>query len=299
MKFTIIAFLLPVLIACKSDNVSNKRLLVCSTSIIASCISEIVGDDFTVESLMGPGVDPHSYNPRPNDIKKLNSAAVIIYNGFHLEGKMQTIFKRLKLQTKVFALSDYYPKKSQIKLNQQGATDPHIWFGSFEWLKSLKTVTIHLGSIYPAYKLAFRQRFSLFSEKITRFSNQTILLFKQIPQSQRVLITSHDAFHYFGNTFGLKVMALQGVSTVQEPSLKHVYALVDFIVEHNVKAIYIEHSVSPKTVQLILESANKRHAKVKLGGTLYSDALGPKNHLSGTYLGMLKHNCWTIYKSLK
>lgn len=299
MKFTIIAFLLLVLIACKSDNVSNQRLIVCSTSIIASCISEIVGDDFTVESLMGPGVDPHSYNPRPNDIKKLNSAAVIIYNGFHLEGKMQTIFKRLKLQTKVFALSDYYPKKSQIKLNQQGATDPHIWFGSFEWLKSLKTVTDHLGSIYPTYKLGFKQRFSFFSEKITRFSNQTILLFKQIPQSQRVLITSHDAFHYFGNTFGLKVMALQGVSTVQEPSLKHVYALVDFIVEHNVKAIYIEHSVSPKTVQLILESAHKRQASVKLGGTLYSDALGSKNHLSRTYLGMLKHNCWTIYKSLK
>jgi manganese/zinc/iron transport system substrate-binding protein len=113
------------------------------------------------------------------------------------------------------------------------------------------------------------------------------------------LITSHDAFHYFGNTFGLKVMSLQGVSTVQEPSLKHVYELVDFIVKHKVKALFIENSVSPKTVQLIIENAQKRNANVRLGGTLYSDALGPKNQLGGTYLGMIQHNCSVIYKNLK
>lgn len=299
MKLAAIAFLLSILIACKTDSISNERLIVCSTSIIASCISEIVGDDFIVTSLMGPNIDPHSYNPRPNDIKKLNSAAIIIYNGFHLEGKMHTVFNRLKLQTKVFALSDYFPNKSEIKLNQQGAIDPHIWFGTFEWLQSLKKISQQLGSYYPAYKLSINQRYKLFSDNIIRFSHQAKSLFKQIPRAQRILITSHDAFHYFGNTFGIKVLALQGVSTVQEPSLKHVYALVDYIVMNKVKAIYIEHSVSPKTVQLILESARKKHAKVKLGGTLYSDALGPKYQLSGTYLGMLKHNCWTIYKSLK
>lgn len=299
MKLSAITFLLVFLIACKSDNVSNERLIVCSTSIIANCISEIVGDDFTVVSLMGPGVDPHSYNPRPNDIKKLNSAAVIVYNGFHLEGKMQTIFKRLKKQSKVFALSDSYPRKSLIKLNQQGAIDPHIWFGSFDWIKSLKHITNQLSKIYPNQRIEFIQRYRKFSSKIISFSQQTILSFKKIPYSQRVLITSHDAFHYFGNTFGLKVMALQGVSTVQEPSLKHVYELVDYIVKYKVKALYIEHSVSPKTVQLILESAQKRFPDVTLGGTLYSDALGSKHQLSGTYLGMLKHNCWTIYKSLK
>jgi manganese/zinc/iron transport system substrate-binding protein len=299
MKFTIIAFLLLVLISCKSDNVSNKRLIVCSTSIIADCISQIVGTDFSVVPLMGPGVDPHSYNPRPKDLKLLNSASIVIYNGFHLEGKMQAVFHQLSKRKHVIALAHFYPKSAQITLNKYGGIDPHIWFGTYDWLTSIRGATRELSLFYPKYETMFQDRFRLFQHKVRLTSKRAISKFVSIPYSQRVLITSHDAFHYFGNTFGLKVMSLQGVSTVQEPSLKHVYELVDFIVKHKVKALFIENSVSPKTVQLIIENAQKRNANVRLGGTLYSDALGPKNQLGGTYLGMIQHNCSVIYKNLK
>lgn len=292
-------FLLAQLFSCSSANKLNQRLIVCSTSIIADCISKIVGSQFRVVSLMGPDVDPHAYNPRPNDLKLLNNASVVVYNGFHLEGKMQSIFKQLSKRKQVIALGTFFPEAAQIKLNAHGAVDPHIWFATFDWLKSLEKTTIQLGLLFPTHQADFRQRYQLFASEIRSFCQQSIALFDKIPLSKRVLITSHDAFHYFGNTFNLHVLSLQGVSTVQEPSLKRVYELVDFIVKNKVKALFIENSVSPKTVELILESARERNASVVLGGTLYSDALGPKSHLSGSYLGMLQHNCWTVYKSLK
>lgn len=290
------------LLSCKvkTEQQGDKPLVVCSTSIIADCVQEIAGDDFEVVSLMGAGVDPHAYNPRPTDVEQLEQADVIIYNGLHLEGKMASLFSDLAKRSSVIAVSNHFPKNKLILADPSTNThDPHIWFATEDWLIALEGVTEELGEKYPEKATQLKERFKVYREKVMVEMKGWKDKIAEIPEQQRVLITSHDAFHYFGKEYTIKVKALQGVSTTQEPGVRDVMELVDFITENHIKALFIEHSVSPKSLQAVRESCKSKRHKVAVGGTLYSDALGNSRGKAGTYIGMLNENIITICKGLK
>lgn len=298
----LILFCVLTLAACKVKNEQQgeKPLVVCSTSIIADCVKQIAGDDFEVVSLMGAGVDPHAYNPRPSDVDQLEKADVIVYNGLHLEGKMAGLFADLGKRSPVLAVSDYFPKKQLILVEKNtGTYDPHIWFATKDWLTALEGVIKELARLYPEKEKELMERYHAYKMEITEKAASWKQTIAEIPQKQRVLITSHDAFHYFGKEYDVKVKALQGVSTTQEPGVKDVMELVDFITTNRIKALFIEHSVSPKSLQAVRESCKSKGHEVAVGGTLYSDALGSKGGKADTYAGMLAENISTIVKGLK
>lgn len=301
MKRGIIFSILIILLGCKVEpkKTNEKLVIVCSTSIIRDCIQEIVGDSISVESLMGPGIDPHSYNPRPSDIELLNKGNVIIYNGLHLEGKMAEQFESLKKRKTVYAVSDGIPSDKLLVTDASSQTiDPHIWFDTEIWLDGLKKIVDQLIIEYPAYKITFQSNFKAFQTKTQKQKKELRQILAQIPQKQRVLITSHDAFHYFGRSMGVEVKALQGISTTQEPGVQDAVNLVDFIVKRDIKSVFVEHSVSPKALKTIVESCKQKGHAIQVGGTLYSDALGDASSSGGTYMTMLSSNVNSIVKGL-
>jgi len=299
----VILSLLWILQGCKVDpkqQTNERAIVVCSTSIIANNMQVILGEEFDVRSLMGPGVDPHSYNPRPSDVQLLQNADVIVYNGFHLEGKMADLFHQLAQSKPTFAVADYFPENQKISASKSNnVVDPHIWFTPESWLKSVGKVAYKLAELYPQNADGIKKRLELYQKKTLEEMSAIKNELATIPIEQRVLITSHDAFHYFGRYFDIEVRALQGVSTTQEPGVRDVLELVDFIVNRKIKSIFIEHSVSPKSIQAVIESCNAKGHKVKIGGTLYSDALGAPNSDGGTYIQMIRHNITAISEGLK
>jgi manganese/zinc/iron transport system substrate-binding protein len=301
-RISIITAALLLLGGCKIDPNREKRELeiVCSTSIIRDCVQEIVGDSIHVQSLMGPGIDPHSYNPRPSDISLLNNATVVIYNGLHLEGKMAQLFEELGKRKTVLSIASGISKDALIVTDPEtGTTDPHIWFDTKIWLDGMEKIVEDLSTAYPKYEKRFKANFRVYRAKVENEQQVLREALKVIPEERRVLITSHDAFHYFSRCFDVKVRALQGISTTQEPGVQDVVNLVNYIVEHHVKALFVEHSVSPKAIRTVIESCQRKGHRVRVGGTLYSDALGDANSSGGTYLLMLDHNVNTLIKGLK
>lgn len=287
------------LLACRvQQRKENDKLIVCSTSIVADCVRQVVGNRLTVKSLMGPGVDPHTYNPRPSDVSLLNDAKLVVYTGFHLEGKMAELFERLAERKAVVSFQTDFPK-TKILYTDKITPDPHVWFDTDSWIQSMNGVVDKLIDLYPQYELEFRENFYHFLQKVEAKTLELKRELAKIPENRRILITSHDAFHYFGRTFNIQVKALQGVSTSQEPGVRDVVDLVDFIVDHQVKAIFVENSVSPKALNSVLNSVKRKGYHVKIGGTLFSDALGSKGSGADTYLGMLSHNVNSIKDGLK
>jgi manganese/zinc/iron transport system substrate-binding protein len=301
-RIALAGFILVVVSACKIDpnREKNELNVVCSTSIIRDCVQEIVGDSFEVRSLMGPGIDPHSYNPRPSDISLLNNATVVIYNGLHLEGKMAQLFEELGRRKTVLAVSSGIPKASLIVTDPRtGVTDPHIWFDTKIWLQGMERIVEKLSEAYPKYRRRFEANFLLYRKKVEIEQVRLKQELTVIPEERRVLITSHDAFHYFSRCFDVRVQALQGISTTQEPGVQDVVNLVNYIVRHKVKALFVEHSVSPKAIQTVIESCRRKGHNVRVGGTLYSDALGDEKSPGRTYLRMLDYNVHTLIEGLK
>ncbi|AEA44483.1 metal ABC transporter solute-binding protein, Zn/Mn family [Fluviicola taffensis] len=297
--FTYIAILFFTLLSCKvQKKKENEKLIVCSTSILADCVKQVVGEKLDVKSLMGPGVDPHTYNPRPSDIVLLNDAKLVVYTGFHLEGKMAELFIRLSERKAVVSVQLDFPT-NKVLFTDKITPDPHVWFDTDSWIQGMNGVVDQLIELYPQHELEFRENFYHFMLKVEHKTAQLKEKLAEIPKGKRVLITSHDAFHYFGRTFDIRVKALQGVSTSQEPGVRDIVDLVDFIVKNDIKAIFVENSVSPKALNSVLSSVTRRGHQVTIGGTLFSDALGSKGSGADTYIGMLNHNVISIKEGLE
>ncbi len=297
MKHLLVLIALIGLFGCTTAEKRTKPLIVCSTSIIASCVQEIVGPDYEVVALMGPEIDPHSYNPRPSDAILLEDADVIIYNGFHLEGKMAELFHNLDQRKTVISIAEYYPKEVRIVVDDQGAVDPHIWFDPCAWFTGLAGVEEELELKYPKDANNFQRNLNAFGLHLSAEYQTLKTKLAEIPYEQRVIITSHDAFHYFARAFNCQVRAIQGTSTTQDPSVQSLLQLQNYIVKHKIKALFVENSVNPKSIASLIENCSAKNHEVKIGGTLYSDALGRKR--ATTYIDMLNENVTTIYNALK
>lgn len=299
IKFLSLLTLL-VFSGCQLEKNNEKPLVLATTGIIGDCMKEILGNQAEVLSLMGAGVDPHYFKPSHGDMRLLGNARMVIHNGNRLEGKMSSIFEKLKKYKTVLAVSDGIPSNKMRSLNKnETILDPHIWLDPLLWVEGLDSMVIQLGKTDFNTDL-IRQNWERYRKEILEVHHQYLKRFSQvIPEDQRILITSHDAFFYFGKTYGFSVKGLQGISTAAEFSIRDLTNLVDFIVENNVKAIFIENSVPPKNLLKVIEACKRKGHVVKMGGELYSDALGDKNSKADTYIKMLLYNFETILEALK
>lgn len=303
-KYSLIGLIALILTACseKEKEANDKLIIVTTTGMIADAVKNITGDKAEVIALMGPGVDPHLYKASQGDIEKLRNADIIFYNGLHLEGKMQEIFESLAKDKPVFAVSDGINKDRLLKINtdvDKILYDPHIWFDVALWQEATHYILQQLMQNDLHNAEAYLETGTTYLDSLSQLHAYVQHALNTIPEENRILITSHDAFEYFGRAYGIKVLGLQGISTAAEFGLKDVTDMVDTIIAEKVKAVFVESSVSEKSIRSVQEGCNQKNYKVKLGGTLFSDAMGNAGTPEGTYLGMVRHNVQTISQALK
>lgn len=274
--------------------------IVCTTGMLGDAISRIAGDRAEVTNLMGPGVDPHLYKATQGDLKRLTGADVVFYNGLHLEGKMGEVLDKVARLKPVIALGDSIPTDKLINsTDYASAYDPHIWFDVSLWSEAVGIAGHILADLDTAYAKTYRANTEAFQHQLAQLHAFVQQEINRIPPEQRILITAHDAFEYFGEAYGIEVRGLQGISTVSEYGLKDVSDLVNLITSRNIKAIFVESSVPRKSLEAVVEGCAKRGHTTRIGGTLYSDAMGEAGTPEGTYPGMVRANVRTIVEALR
>lgn len=303
-KIWLCFFCVAFLAACvPADKEQSEFRVVSTTNLIADALDYLAGDLCEVKSLMGPGVDPHLYKASQGDLALLSEADLIVYNGLHLEGKMAGLFEKLaKTRGKdaVLSLGKMVNKEKLIVLDEKNQlTDPHIWFDHELWLQALSCVQKVLVAKLPQHADTLNARWIRYQAEVQKASMQWKGSFEDLPAEKKILITSHDAFHYLGRSYGIRVHGLQGISTIGEYGIQDISRLSDTIITHKVAAIFTESSVNPKSIEALRENCLRKGHAVKVGGELFSDALGAKGTPEGTYSGMLHHNLQTIYQALK
>ena len=297
-------FLQFCLIGCKADNSpaqhkhDGKMVVVATTGMIADMVQNITGDQAKVFCLMGSGVDPHSYEPRESDVTKILEAQLVVYNGLHLEGKMSDLLEQSNKKGNFIALAQAL-EKSDLRF-ENNEPDPHIWFDVQLWKKCSAFVTEKIASMRPEMADEVRKNGGKYMEKLEALDKDIRAKISTIPPTQRVLITAHDAFGYFGKAYGFEVRGVQGISTVSETSNQEIANLAKFMVERKIRAFFVENSVSRKNLEKLKEVVGtiSKDFSVREGGELYSDALGPPKSLASTYEGMIRHNLESITKGL-
>ncbi|MGE6227057.1 metal ABC transporter solute-binding protein, Zn/Mn family [Paenibacillus chitinolyticus] len=283
----------------KAGNAGKVRITT-TIGMIADIAREIGGEHVEVTSLMKSGVDPHLYKASQGDISKLDKADVIFYNGLHLEGKMTEILEQMGGKKPTVAVSDPIDRKELRSGDDAGTQyDPHIWFNVKHWMTASEKVRDELIKFDSAHEQDYRSKSDAYLAKLKELDVYTQSEIASIPEGARVLVTAHDAFGYFGDAYGIKVMGLQGMSTASEYGSKDVTDLRDYLVANKIKAVFIESSVPQKAIDAVIEGAKQKGHEVKIGGTLYSDAMGEEGTNEGTYIGMVRHNVDTIVKALK
>jgi len=278
----------------------GKLKIVCTTGMLEDAVRNIAGEAVEVEALMGPGVDPHLYKASQGDLQKLTGADVIVYNGLHLEGKMAEVFHNMSEIKPVIAGADGIAKDKIKKMEGTVDTyDPHVWFDVMLWSDVVKYLSVELSKLDTANAATYQANADRYLKQLDTLNQKVKEQVLTIPETQRVLITAHDAFGYYGKAYQIEVKGLQGISTMSEFGLKDVSDLVNFIKDRKIKAVFVETSVSDKALKAVVEGCKERGHEVLIGGSLYSDAMGAKGTFAGTYIGMVSTNTETIVNSLK
>lgn len=309
LLWAILTGLLLFTAACKkSDNASSgnhKMQIVTTTGMIKDAVKNVVKDKAEVSALMGAGVDPHLYKATQNDLTLLSNADIVFYNGLFLEGKMEDILEKLGQRKPVFAVSDgidpslFLPLSNKTGSNGKHAYDPHIWFDVSLWAKTVAQVSRHMQETDPENAAFYQSNAQEYIQKLDTLHQEVLQQIATIPKEQRLLITSHDAFNYFGRAYNIEVKGLQGISTVVEFGLKDITDMVDLLTSRKVKAVFVESSVPKKPLEAVAAGCKDRGHTVLIGGTLYSDAMGQDGTPEGTYIGMVQANVHTIVHALK
>lgn len=271
--------------------------VVCTTGMVADLVRAVAGERAKVTALISDGVDPHLYKPTRDDVSKLLKADMIFYNGFHLEGRMEASFEKMRQRGKpVTAVTSSIPEELILKAGN--AEDPHVWMDPRVWSECVESVERSLSQADPGGVEFFNANADQYRARLTEVSEWIRAATNTIPPEKRVLITAHDAFQYFGRATALEVMSLQGLSTESEAGVADINRIVDEIVKRRIPAVFFESTLSEKNILAVVEGAAARGQIVKPGGMLYSDSLGAAGTPEATCEGMLKHNTRTITKAL-
>ncbi|MEM7128200.1 MAG: zinc ABC transporter substrate-binding protein [Chloroflexota bacterium] len=299
----LLILLILLLVACSgqiSARTDNGKLnVVATTGQIADALANIGGDAIDLTGLLGPGVDPHLYVPTESNVATFSNANLIVYNGLHLEAQMLRVLEQMESRgVHVLSVGDSLPEDQLLGWDDQFPHDPHIWNDPDLWALGIEAMRDALIEADPSNEALYAENTQTYLETLAKTSAFIEEQINQIPRAQRVVITAHDAFGYFGRRFNLEVTGLQGVSTESEASAADVKELANMIVERQIPAIFVESSVSPKTIEAVQAAVADQGFEVIIGEELYSDALGEAGSDADTYVGMLRHNAKALLQAL-
>lgn len=291
--------ILPILSGCASVVNTGMRNILSTTSHIGDMVQQLIGDAAPHSTLIRTGLDPHTYKVTQSDLQRFNDARIILYNGLNLEASLERVLTQMPATIRVTSLADAFDATELLTSEDGNELDPHIWFDIELWRKAAAYVAHVLVETDPVLKAVIDQRLPQFDAELVALNTDLTAQIAQIPQEQRVLITAHDAFGYFGRAYGFEVLGVQGISTATEAGIQDMSQLADIIVSRNVPAIFVESTVSSKTIEALQAAVSARGGRVVLGGELYSDSLGDVATPATTYTGMMRHNVQTIVSALK
>jgi len=300
----ILAFVLLLLSGCikkKPADSDGKLNIITTTTMLYDLAAAIGGEHVKVTALMGPGIDPHLYQASAGDVTKMQGADIVVYNGLHLEGKMGEIFAALARTGRNIICAEDGIDDSMLLSDEYNPDihDPHIWFNVSIWKDVAKHAASRLAGIDPANAAAYYANLDKYLSGLDELENYIRGRVNEVPANQRVLVTAHDAFRYFGGAYGFEVLGLQGISTDAEAGTADVSRLAAFIAENRIKAIFVESSVPPRNIQALQAAVKARGFEVAIGGELYSDSLGDKDSAHDTYILTFKANIDTIVDALR
>ncbi|QDU39259.1 Periplasmic zinc-binding protein TroA precursor [Maioricimonas rarisocia] len=282
-----------------SSGREGKIQAVATVGMVADLVRNVGGEHVDVTQIMGAGVDPHLYKSTRDDVATIMSADIVFYAGLMLEGKMSDTLVTVARQKPVYAVTELISQDSLLEPDDfAGHYDPHVWMDVATWSQCVSAVANALSEFDPAHAEEYVGNAEEYRKRLEQLHEYGRSSIASIPESSRVLITSHDAFNYFGRAYGLEVQGVQGLSTESEAGLQRINGLVDLLVERRVRAVFVESSVPRKNIEALVDGARSRGHEVVIGGELYSDAMGQPGTYEGTYEGMLDHNITVVTRSL-
>jgi manganese/zinc/iron transport system substrate-binding protein len=281
------------------DLSSRQVRVVATIGMITDVAQNVGGERVSVSGLMGPGVDPHLYKASEGDVGRLSDADVIFYNGLHLEAKMGEVLEQMGGQTKTVAVTSGIDEALLLSPPEfEGAHDPHVWFDVTLWMKAVETIRDAFIEVDPGSADLYRANAQAYLAQLEELQAYVQEQTARVPEQQRVLITAHDAFNYFGRAYGFEVRGLQGISTATEAGTGDVQGLAAFIADKQIPAIFVESSVPVRNIEAVQAAVEAKGFRVSIGGELFSDAMGDWGTEEGTYIGMVRHNVDTIVGAL-
>ena len=303
-KITLSLLIISLFVSCKNEEKnaegSQKLKIVTTTSMITDLVKNIGGDHIEVQGLMGAGVDPHLYKASEGDVSKLYKADIIFYSGLHLEGKLVEVFEQMEATKTTIGLGEFLPKEQLIGSDYFASNyDPHVWFNIEFFKKFAEKVTETLVEKDSKNAATYIENEKKYLQQLTQLETEVKAKIETLPKEKRILVTAHDAFKYFGKSYDFNVVGLQGISTATEAGVQDVQRISQFIIDNNVKAIFVESSVPRRTIEALQKSVESKGQEVKIGGSLFSDALGNPGTDEGTYIGMFTYNVNTIVNELQ
>jgi manganese/zinc/iron transport system substrate-binding protein len=277
----------------------GRLSVVATIGMIRDVVQNVGGEHVRVVGLMGPGVDPHLYKASEGDVRRLFRADIVFYGGLHLEARMGEVLAEMGGRTRVRAVSEVIPADQRLSPPEfEGAYDPHVWFDVRLWAMTVDVVARTLSEADPAHARDFAANAERYRAQLADLDRYVREQAARVPAERRVLITAHDAFNYFGRAYGFQVRGLQGISTASEAGTADVQALAQFIATRRIPAIFVESSIPRRTIEAVQEAVAAQGYDVRIGGSLFSDAMGNPGTEEGTYIGMVRHNIDTIVGSL-
>lgn len=279
-----------------------------TVGMVCDLVREIGGEHVQVTQIIGSGLDPHSFVPTSADVKLVKNADIVFYNGLMLEGKMAEVFKSIGRRKPVVPVAESLDTKTWLSADaavpagqqptddapESHSLDPHLWMDVSAWSSCATVVADRLSAFDPGHAKTYQKNLGKLQATLDDLHRYAVEVLATIPKDQRVLITSHDAFNYFGRAYGLEVLGVQGISTESEAGVQRINELIDLLVAKQVQAVFTESSVDPSMIQALIEGARNRGHAVKSGTQLFSDAMGADGTYRGTYVGMLDHNITTV-----
>ena len=273
--------------------------VVATTGMVADAVREVGGERVAVQGLMGPGVDPHLYRQTRSDVVAMSGADAVFWNGLNLEVQLAELLARLETRRPVIAVGEAVPVEARLADEEYpDQPDPHVWMDPGRWRHAVIAVRDALIELDPEGADAYEASAQAYLEELEALDAYAREALASIPEQTRVLVTAHDAFGYFGEAYDIEVLGIQGFSTESEAGLARIESLVDLLVEREIGALFVETSVSDRNVRALIEGAAAVGHEVRIGGELYSDAMGPEGSYEGTWLGMLDHNVTVIARAL-
>lgn len=283
-----------------SSSDSSQYTIVTTTGMVKDIVQHVAGDHARVLGIMGTGVDPHLYQPTAGDNRKLMEADVVFYSGLRLEGGLEPVLKRANEAGKpVYAVTENIAE-SYLRYPDEfkGHPDPHVWNDVAAWSECVGFIAEKLAEFDADHAVEYRQNAAKYRAELAELDAYARSVIASIPAGQRHLVTAHDAFGYFGRSYGIEVMSVIGITTESEAGVEDINELVDFLVENKVPAVFVETSVNDRNINAVIEGAARRGWQAHKGGRLFSDAMGAEGTYEGTYLGMLDHNATIVARAL-